>query len=199
MDRKQVNIFLALLTVVLLGLLVWVILFTGGSEIHAAAAQGNLTDAKSLLAEKPELVNVRDRDGWTALHVAADANQNKMVALLLVSGADVNAKTLEKRRWGYSKKEYGWTALHMAANAGNNQMAELLFANGAEVNAKTNVGHTPLHMTCIGGHKSTVELLLAKGAKVDAVTDDGHTPLKYAVLMGHDDIADLLRKHGGVE
>ena len=199
MNNKKLNVLLALLIVALMVSLVWLV-FTGGvSEIHAAAAQGDLVRVKSILAKKPELVNARDKDGWTPLHMAADAGHNRMVELLLANGAEVNAKTFEKSRWGYSKKEFGWTALHMAANAGNKEIAELLFAKGAEVNVKTNVGHTPLHMASIDGQKSTIELLLAKGAEVNAITDDGHTPLKYSIVMGHDDVADLLRKHGGVE
>ena len=199
MNIEKWNIFLVFLIVGLLVLLGWVVLFTGGSEIHAAAVQGNLAGVKSILAEKPELVNARDKDGWSPLHIAADADQNQMVALLLANGAEVNAKTFGKSGWGHSKKEFGWTALHMAANAGNKEMAELLFANGAEVNVRTNIGHAPLHMACIDGHKEMVELLLANGAEVNAITDEGRTPLKYSVVMGHDGVSDLLRKDDGIE
>lgn len=199
LNNKKLMVLLALLIATSVVLLVWLV-FTGKvSEIHVAAAQGDLTRVKSILAEKPELVDARDKDGWTALHMAANANQNQMIALLLAKGAEVNVKTLEKSGWRHSKKEFGWTALHMAANAGNNQMAELLLANEAKANVKTNVGHTPLHMACIDGHKSMVELLITKGAEVNAITDTGHTPLKYAIAAGYDDVADLLRKHGGTE
>jgi len=199
MDNKKLNVLLALLIVTLMVLFVWLV-FTGGvSEIHVAAAQGDLAGVESILAEKPELVNARDKDGWSPLHMAANAGHNRMVELLLANGAEVNAKTFKKSRWGYSNKEFSWTALHMAANAGNKEMAKLLLANGAEVNVKTNIGHTPLHMACIDGHKEMVVLLLANGAEVNAKTDDGHTPLKYSVVMGRDGVAEFLRKHDGVE
>jgi ankyrin repeat protein len=199
MDNKKLNVLLALLIVTSTVLLVWLV-FTGGvSEIHVAAAQGDLARVESILAEKPELVNARDKDGWIPLHMAANAGHNRMVELLLANGAEVSAKTFKKSRWGYSNKEFGWTALHMAVNAGNKEMAKLLLVNGAEVNVKTNIGHTPLHMACIEGHKEMVVLLLANGAEVNAKTDDGHTPLKYSVVMGRDGVAEFLRKHDGVE
>jgi ankyrin repeat protein len=49
-----------------------------------------------------------EKDGWTALHVAAQNGNESVVKLLVERGADVK---------GISKD--GWTAIHMAAQNGH--------------------------------------------------------------------------------
>jgi ankyrin repeat protein len=140
------------------------------------------------------------------IHNAARNGQLQRAALLIATGAEVNAKD-----------EDGWTPLHYAAWRGKKEVAELLIANGADVNAKDVAGETPLHKAVIDGRKETAELLIAKGADVNAKTKDGWgewwTVLDWAELVrkihvpgykespkliaARKEIPDLLRKHGG--
>ncbi len=190
--------FLAILIVVLMALLVWAAT-SGNPEILMAAAEGNLTKVKAILAANPDQISASDKDGWTALHYAANAGQSPMVEFLLSKGADVNSKTHEKQSLFKPERESGWTVLHMAANVGNDKLVKLLLAKGADVNARTSNSHTPLHMACIDGHKTTIELLLAGGADVKIMDSKGCTPLKYLIIRKNDDLAEFLRKHGAVE
>jgi hypothetical protein len=141
------------------------------------------------------------------IHNAARNGQLQRAALLIATGAEVNAKD-----------EDGWTPLHYAAWRGKKEVAELLIANGADVNAKDVAGETPLHKAVIDGRKETAELLIAKGADVNAKTKDGWgewwTVLDWAELVrkihvpgykespkliaARKEIPDLLRKHGGM-
>ena len=44
---------------------------TGSTLLHKAAMSGNTEEVKRLLKEKVHMVNVRDSNGWTPLHVSA--------------------------------------------------------------------------------------------------------------------------------
>ena len=65
-------------------------------------------------------VNDIDANKMTALHWAAMKGQKKVVALLIVEGANLNAKTSKNL-----------TPLNLADNNFENEIAELLIANGA--------------------------------------------------------------------
>jgi ankyrin repeat protein len=49
----------------------------------------------NLLLEKEADVDVKNCDGWTALHMAAESGHQTVVRLLLVRGADVDAKNYD--------------------------------------------------------------------------------------------------------
>jgi hypothetical protein len=141
------------------------------------------------------------------IHNAARNGQLQRTALLIATGADVNAKD-----------ENGLTPLHWASRRGKKEVAELLIDNGVDVNAKDDGGWTPLLFAATDGHKETAELLIAKGAEVNAKTktagDEWWTVLDWAELMrkihipgykespeliaARKEIPDLLRKHGGM-
>jgi ankyrin repeat protein len=88
----------------------------------------------------------------TPLHAAARRGHQEVAALLIVSGADVNAKDQD-----------GWTPLSQAARKGNRDIVELLIAKGADVNVTDNNGRAPLWWA--RRHKEIVELLRKHGAK----------------------------------
>ena len=96
-------------------------------------------------------MGVKNKAGFTPLHLAAYWDHTKIVKLLIAEGADVNAKD-----------EDGMTPLHEAALWGHNEVAELLIANGAEVNAKDDDDQTPLD---VARHPKTNDLLRKHGGK----------------------------------
>ena len=73
-------------------------------EIHDAAQSGDLEKVKALLKANPDLVFTKDNTGSTPLLYAASYGHRDVVALLLASKADVNAKA-----------NNGQTSLHLAA------------------------------------------------------------------------------------
>jgi len=98
---------------------------TGTSEDLCRAVRSGDIERVRLLVSAGVDVNAKDKDGNTALHVAAGNGHAEIVELLIAKGADVNAQ-------GY----FGRTPLHRASAADHKKIAELLIASGAEVNAK---------------------------------------------------------------
>jgi ankyrin repeat protein len=126
------------------------------------AALSNRYHATPWTARSPRLVNM------------------EVVALLLKSGAEVNARD-----------EDGVTPLSYAAD-NSAEAVSLLLKNGADVNARSENGSTPL-MSAVegnyipnaedGGFGSNLEmvrLMLESGAEVDAKDDLGRTALMFA-------------------
>ena len=103
-------------------------------RFNEAVLDGDLKTLKELLKNDPDLVFVKDDKGKTPLHNAACLCREDVAALLLASGADINAKDNK-----------GMTPLHWAAittlKAG---VAALLLRNKADVNARDERGASPL-------------------------------------------------------
>ena len=116
-----------------------------------AAKQGDVASVKSLLANDPGLLKVRDTDGSTPLHCATWKGHAEVVALLLKSGADVNAVN-ENEHWGT-------TPLHAAAHANQAAIAKLLLDHGANVKAKDKEGRTPMIHTTFHKAKAVAKIL----------------------------------------
>lgn len=104
-------------------------------------------------------VHVRDKDGRTPLHYAANtgndpdlhSNRTPIVALLLAHGAAVNARAAD-----------GSTPLHEAAKqymAENPAIAQLLLAHGADPTLRDRAGHTPLDVARRHHHAKVAKVL----------------------------------------
>jgi type II secretory pathway predicted ATPase ExeA len=113
--------------------------------------------------------NAKDKQGWTALMLAARDNQADLMQALLARGANVNAKNT-----------MGGTALIMAALNNHPAIVQILLNKGAHINAKNNQGWTALMYATWKGHRSIVETLLNKGADVTLTDKEGWTALMYA-------------------
>ncbi|MBI5562241.1 MAG: ankyrin repeat domain-containing protein [Deltaproteobacteria bacterium] len=97
-------------------------------------------------------VNEPDRNGFTALHVAAGKGYPEVVAFLLEHGADVNARDRNR-----------WTPLHSAAGFGHTETALVLIEHGADVRAKDFQGWTPLRVARSYNHAETADLIKKHG------------------------------------
>jgi ankyrin repeat protein len=138
-------------------------------EIIGAATSGDLEKVKELIGRAPHLVNVKDTNGRTPLHLAARGVHFALLKYLLEKGAQVNAKDTT-----------GATPLHGAAARGHVEACKLLVEKGADVSVKTAGGLTPFYFAALRGNKELLEYLLAHGAsKSDLGLRDawGRTPL----------------------
>jgi ankyrin repeat protein len=120
-------------------------------EIIKAAKAGHVAMVKALLTSDSDLINALDKDGSTPLHCATWKGQQGVVALLLESGADVNAHN--------ANEHWGTTPLHAAAHADQAAIAQMLIDHGADVNAKDMEGRTPMFHTTFHKAKAVAKLL----------------------------------------
>ena len=153
-------------------------------SIHDAVEKGNIEAVKQHLAAGTD---VNAKDHWTPLLRAAWRDQKEIAELLIVNGADLEAKCPRS----------GMTPLIGAAMLGHWELVHLLINKGADVYAKEKELDTLLHLRKVLSNEKFVELLITKGVDVNAKNDDGKTPLDKAIEWNFYKIADLLRKHGG--
>jgi uncharacterized protein len=88
---------------------------TPAGNLFEAVARGDEPRVVESLTTSPDLVWAADRDRRTALHVAAEHDRDRIAALLIDAGADVNAKTSS-----------GMTPLQLAASVGSTKVEKLL-------------------------------------------------------------------------
>jgi ankyrin repeat protein len=179
-----------------------------------AVNNGNLLEVEKILQQGAD-VNAKDKDGWSALHIAVNDVLVEIVNTLVRKGADVAAMD-----------GAGATPLHYAASRGNIEEIKILLSNGADVNAQDSLGWTPLRWAVRNGNMeaikllvtrganvnakdrrgsaalhgsnmiNVVKLLLARGSLVNAKDSLGETPLFIAAWRGYKDIASSLIESG---
>jgi ankyrin repeat protein len=121
-----------------------------------------------------------DRQGRTALHYAALADDTAAVSRLLSEGADPNVADRD-----------GFTALHFAAQEGAVAAAGALLAAGAQVDAVNSYGNTPLFTAVFNsrGRGELIGLLRRHGADPWHPNNTGHTPVGTARMIANYDVA----------
>jgi ankyrin repeat protein/glyoxylase-like metal-dependent hydrolase (beta-lactamase superfamily II) len=136
------------------------------AEIHRAAEAGDLAKVKILLEKDPALVNARDENGRTPLHLAARGRHPDVLRYLVDKGAGLDV--LDNN---------GIAPLHILAGSGQTEAARLLIEKGADIDVKDPVKLTPLNMAAESGLESMVKLLIEKGADIENKHAYGRTPL----------------------
>ena len=70
------------------------------------------------------------------LHYAAEGNSLWIGEVLILKGADINAKTNKSNSKSIFRDKGGKTPLHYAAEKNSKEIGELLISKGADINAK---------------------------------------------------------------
>lgn len=168
-------------------------LINRGVDINTVDKAGNSLITQAVVRDMPELVdflikrrarlNVRNRNGETALSMAAFTGQMNYVQRLVEAGAEVDF--------------YGWAPLLYAAYNGHTAIVEYLLKRGADINAKTENGLTALFFAARFGHIEIIKVLLKNEADPTVVSENMETAVDWALKSENTDIADLLRAAGG--
>ncbi len=156
-----------------------------GISLHEAAALGDLPRLEQRLQADLDLVRTPTADGFYAQHLAAFFARVNALDLLLRSGADPNAKTLD---------EMELHPLNSAVAGGSLECVRLLLDACARVDAAAAAGFTPLMGAAGNGHEKIIELLLAHGARPHRKCDKGLTAADYARQRDHFAIASRLER-----
>uniref|UniRef100_A0A668AB57 Ankyrin repeat domain 52 n=1 Tax=Myripristis murdjan TaxID=586833 RepID=A0A668AB57_9TELE len=158
------------------------------SPLHLAAYNGHC-EALRLLSETLVSLDVRDIEGRTALHLAAQRGFTQCVEVLLKHQASCTLKDYKHK----------WTPLHTAAAEGQMDCL-LILVNRKEmadiIDSTDDQGQTALMLAALGSHTDCVHILLEKGAQADAADRKGRTALHRAAMVGSEDCICALLEHG---
>jgi len=127
-----------------------------------AVYKGHTAIAEQLLTAGAR-VNMRDRDGDTALSVAIRQNYAAIVRLLLDSGVDDEIR------------QEAWL---QALTANCPEILELFITRGMPLDSPTLSGETPLILAVERGNLGSVQTLLQAGANPNISTEEGETALE---------------------
>ncbi|XP_059146090.1 putative ankyrin repeat protein RF_0381 [Physella acuta] len=141
------------------------------TALHACVGfEYEYNDIAVILLDEGADVNLANREGKTALHLAAYHGSMKLVKLLIQRGAEINSVDENKQ-----------TALHYCAHNGRDDIVDLLLEAGASANIKDNEGKLALHNAVEYEHSEAI-LKLVKFTEIDTEDNDGKTALHYSVL-----------------
>ncbi len=168
-------------------------LINRGMDVNTVDRQGNTLLIQSVQRDLPQLfdyllqrrarLNNRNRNGESALSIAAYLGRETYVRRLVESGAQVNF--------------FGWSPLSYAAFNGHTAIAGYLLKHGAEVDGRTENGSTALFFAARFGHADTVRLLLEHHANPDILNENNETAVDWALKGNNTDIEAILRQAGG--
>ncbi|KAL0424301.1 UNVERIFIED_CONTAM: Ankyrin repeat domain-containing protein, chloroplastic [Sesamum radiatum] len=115
--------------------------------LHTFALAGQIKFMDGLLEQSYD-INLVDKDGLTALHLAVIGKREAVISHLLRKGANPEVKDKE-----------GWTPLHVAMQTRNRDIAKILLVNGADRTRRNQDGNTPLDLSlCYGKDFKSYEL-----------------------------------------
>ena len=207
------------------------LLITNGANIHAKSDDGdNFIMSASLgtgdcdtvrwLIEQGLDVNNCDKEGFTAIHKAAQKGKLDVLKLLHTSGGNIHAQIEDgcntimlasigtgdcnTVRWlteqgvdvNHSNKK-GYTAVHDAAQKGNLDVLKLLTTKGADIHAESKDGDKAIISASLGaGDCDTVRWLIQQGVDVNHSNKEGFTAVHNAAQEGNLDLLKLLSASG---
>jgi ankyrin repeat protein len=164
-----------------------------GVDVNTVDIAGNTLLMQSVRRDNKELfefllqrrarMNVRNRNGETALSLAAFLGNIAFAQRLVDAGAEVNS--------------YGWSPLAYAAFNGHVEIVELLLKRGAEINGLTENSSSALVLAARNGHLQVVDVLLKHKADPNLATQNGETAIDWAQKTNNSEIVEHLRQAGG--
>ena len=121
-------------------------------HLHRAIIRGDVHAVKKAVSENSCHVDSPNKEGYTALMVAAMNGMPHIVQLLVSKKADVNLQS-----------KAGKDALMIAAFEGHLNICKLLRNSGALLDQRDKGGNTALHLATDGGNLDIIRWMVAEG------------------------------------
>jgi ankyrin repeat protein len=163
----------------------------GRTPLMVACRKGQVNVVRAVVQHLGvEALQETDEKGWTALHWAAEGNNQEIISLLLGRGADAN-----------SRGSTGGTPFMIACWKSQLGVVRLLLEHTGEqgLEARDKNRLTPLHYAAYGGQKEIVVFLLLKGAEPNSRDHRGKVPLLWACMHGRLGAVQVFIQHMGTQ
>jgi ankyrin repeat protein len=155
----------------------------GNTMLHAAVKnRANLNIVGRILDQKA-LVNARNKEGDTALHLAARLNEAETGELLLARGADI-----------FAPNSRGESPLYLAFTSPGGIRRWMI--NPMTLEARDGMGNTVLHYAAQWKMDAYIPFIIQQGARPDAANATGETPLFMAVKYDGASTVTILKNSG---
>ncbi|MDR1899631.1 MAG: ankyrin repeat domain-containing protein [Treponema sp.] len=206
----------ALLTALITGETVFQNDSGGNTLLHLTVKNRGDDKIVGLILDQKALVNARNKEGDTSLHIAARLNEADSGSLLLSRGADIfapNAKGESPlylaftspggvRKWMITpltleaRDGLGNSVLHYVCQWGLDDQIPFVVGQGADTEAANATGETPLFTAVKYDNASTIRALLANGASLNSRDTLGNSALHAAVRWDAPRAAETLLEAG---
>ena len=188
----------------------------GNTMLHSVIRNRGIPRHIGIILDKHAIIDARNREGDTALHIAVRMNLRTNGEFLISRGASIfsanaagdsplfNALTASSgiRSWIINpntvnaKDGLGNNILHYAAGWKLNDAIPVIIQRGVSVESTNATGETPLFMAVKSNSPSTIKALLDNRANIRATDSQGYNLLHAAVRWNAVDAASFLIKNG---
>ncbi|MDR1972880.1 MAG: ankyrin repeat domain-containing protein [Treponema sp.] len=188
----------------------------GNTILHTAIQNSADVKTIALILEHRALINARNREGDTSLHLAVRLNEVETGELLISRGADIFAPNARGeiplylvfhspggiRRWMINshtvlaKDGLGNGILHYAAQWKIDSHIPYIVQQGASLESKNAAGETPLFVAVKYNGDSTIRTLVTAGASLNSRDNLGNSALHAAVRWNNKEAAQALMTAG---
>lgn len=142
------------------------VIHTGFQPSHLAAYTGKLKILQALYQKDPSLLNERDNDDQTPLHLATSSGTSTSAALFLSQQNNIDLDAVS------SGKDNNMTTLHIALSNHQKTIATNLINVGANLKVySTSEKLLPIHVAASTGQQPILQLLLKKDSSLVNLCD----------------------------
>ena len=128
-------------------------------------------------------IHIKNRQGLSVMHVAAQADQTLILAYFYDLGVTISEKDSK-----------GGIPLHWAAYQGSEVSASLLLSwDSSLIDSQDNEGQTPLHLATLSGSSRIIRTLLVKGADRNSLDKYNRKPIDIARENNQESLVSLLK------
>ena len=162
----------------------------GRTALHYAASVPGNVEVVRFLISKRILVQTKDSEGQTALHIAASAGHVELVEELLKADVDVNATrndgctalmlATERVSAKHSTSDDDDEGARKIIEQNATDIVRMLVKHNADVNVALEDGWTALHSAALYNAQDIVRILVGSTVVIRQLADNRRTPLHIA-------------------